>query len=332
GRIAIGAGDNTIRIWNQSNKSNLFDISNLFYGIRSKITSAAWHPEKEGLLAYGTDDGRVGVYNTLASSKPPTMSSTFHNKTVYVVCWGPPLNADSAGYQLYSVGDGVILQHFIGDPGKNALNIVSSIESVNKPQKEKLIRSEMSWKPDYTAFAVGHDNGCVSIYQFPKLKELCQVTASRKLINCTKWHPDTTVESPGGSPCQNWLAFAGNDGPISVVDLSGILATREVPGKSELVKMTEVSCQVSGHIPRTTDMCWSPHHDGKLVSVGYDNVAIVWNMRTSEAMAVFNGHEGRLLTVLWSSIDSDVIMTGGFDGTLRMWRVSQQAGTLPSIT
>ena len=27
----------------------------------------SWHPKKEGLLAYGTDDGRVGIYDTLSN-------------------------------------------------------------------------------------------------------------------------------------------------------------------------------------------------------------------------------------------------------------------------
>ena len=48
----------------------------------------AWHPEKEGLLAYGTDDGRVGIYDVL-SSKAPQISSTYHRATVFGVAWGP---------------------------------------------------------------------------------------------------------------------------------------------------------------------------------------------------------------------------------------------------
>jgi len=27
----------------------------------------SWHPSKENLLAYGTDDGRVGIYDILSS-------------------------------------------------------------------------------------------------------------------------------------------------------------------------------------------------------------------------------------------------------------------------
>ena len=32
------------------------------------LLQLSWHPEKEGLLGYGTDDGRVGVYDLLARS------------------------------------------------------------------------------------------------------------------------------------------------------------------------------------------------------------------------------------------------------------------------
>ena len=31
------------------------------------ILKLSWHPKKEGLLAYGTEDGRVGIYDTLSN-------------------------------------------------------------------------------------------------------------------------------------------------------------------------------------------------------------------------------------------------------------------------
>ena len=33
--------------------------------------------------------------------------------------------------------------------------------------------------------------------------------------------------------------------------------------------------EFAGHTQRVTDICWSPHHDGRLISVGYDAEAIV---------------------------------------------------------
>ena len=31
------------------------------------MTALAWHPEKEGLLAFGTDEGRIGTVDALHS-------------------------------------------------------------------------------------------------------------------------------------------------------------------------------------------------------------------------------------------------------------------------
>ncbi|XP_012945659.1 gem-associated protein 5, partial [Aplysia californica] len=326
GCVAIGAGDNMIRVWNQGKRTNPFDISTHYYGMKSKITTVSWHPQREGLLAYGTEDGRVGVYNLL-SSKYPSMSGTFHNKIVYVVCWAPPLEAGKGGhdFEVYSVGDGIILQHYIGDgeTKRDAVNLVKAIQAVNGEEKEKINRSEISWHSDFTMFAVGCDNGSVTVYSFPRLQRICSVSLHQKLVNCIRWHPQTTGESPHLSPCHSLVAFAGNDSCVTVVDLSQVfLGTAS--GSSSPLREVQAYRQLQGHHQRTTDLCWSPHHDGRMVTVGYDNVAVVWDVRTSAVLACYNQHPGRLLTVLWSNLDPDLIMTGGFDSTFRMWKVSEQ--------
>lgn len=119
GRLAIGVGDSMIRLWNMNNSVNPFDVTVLWQGIKSKVTALAWHPVKEGRLGFGTDDGRVGVFDTL-SNKPPSISSHYHRRTVYVVAWGPACSTVSEEenetlFVIYSVGDGIILSH---DPKK----------------------------------------------------------------------------------------------------------------------------------------------------------------------------------------------------------------------
>ncbi|ELU01058.1 hypothetical protein CAPTEDRAFT_189953 [Capitella teleta] len=88
GCVALGVGDNMIRIWKTDHPDNSLSIQSHWQGIRSKVTALAWHPKKEGKLAYGTDDGRVGIMDTL-SHKSPLISSSYHKHTVYVVAWGP---------------------------------------------------------------------------------------------------------------------------------------------------------------------------------------------------------------------------------------------------
>ncbi|VDI58625.1 gem associated protein 5 [Mytilus galloprovincialis] len=162
GRIALGVGDNMIRVWNLNNSNNPFDVVTLWQGIRSKVTALCWHPKKEGLLAYGTDDGRVGIYDTLAN-KPPSVSSNYHKRTVYVVSWGPQCikteGTSSAAYFLYSIGDGVVMQH---DPYKledEAHDLNKLIEQSNGRKPRVPVRSEISWSPDFSVVAIGNDDG-----------------------------------------------------------------------------------------------------------------------------------------------------------------------------
>jgi hypothetical protein len=48
----------------------------------------AWHPTKERLLAYGTSEGRVGIYD-VSPGKQPILFRPFHHRSVYTLCWGP---------------------------------------------------------------------------------------------------------------------------------------------------------------------------------------------------------------------------------------------------
>ena len=64
---------------------------------------------------------------------------------------------------------------------------------------------------------------------------------------------------------------------------------------------------------------WSPHADGKLVSVSYDCTVQVWDVSadkedgswTGKAVANFAGHGERLFCGIWSPVDPNVIMSGG---------------------
>lgn len=77
------------------------------------IFQISWHPEKENLLAFGTGEGRVGVFDTNVS-KPPILYRQFHRHAVYTLGWGPQPNG-KGGHVLYSCGDGELVYY---DPEK----------------------------------------------------------------------------------------------------------------------------------------------------------------------------------------------------------------------
>jgi len=72
----------------------------------------AFHPQNEGLLAYGTGDGRVGIYNLTRKKNNVTLLKTVLAHPIYRLCWAPLPNTkeiDDSKLALYAVGNGQII-------------------------------------------------------------------------------------------------------------------------------------------------------------------------------------------------------------------------------
>ncbi|XP_070839743.1 gem-associated protein 5 [Chaetodon trifascialis] len=328
GCLALGVGDNMIRVWNTLTTQNQYDTRTFWQGIKSKVTALAWHPKKEGSLSFGTDDGKVGVYDVF-SNKPPQISSSYHRKTVYTLAWGPPVPPMSFGaaggkpsYSLYScAGEGVILQH---DPAKlsgEASDIDKLIRDTNDIKHKLSPHTDLSWKPDGKVVAIGNEDGCIDVYQAPSLKLLCSIQQHHKIINTLRWHH----EHSSLSELHYLLASGSSNATVYVHDLRSVI---ENPPESPVV-LTEPYRSLCGHTAKITGMAWSPHHDARLVTVSYDGTAQVWDVLQAAAVSNYRGHIGYVLSVDWSPVDPDVIWTGGKDFTLQEWRVSKQEFTKP---
>ncbi|XP_042354828.1 gem-associated protein 5 [Plectropomus leopardus] len=328
GCLALGVGDSMIRVWNTLTTQNQYDTRSFWQGIKSKVTALAWHPKKEGSLSFGTDDGKVGIYDVF-SNKPPQISSSYHKKTVYTLAWGPPLPPMSFGaaggktpYSLYScAGEGIILQH---DPSKlsgEATDIDKLIRDTNNIKHKLSPHTDLSWKPDGKVVAIGNEDGCIDVYEAPNLKLLCSIQQHHKIINTLRWHHDHS--SPSELHCL--LASGSSNAIVYVHDLRSII---ENSPESPVV-LTEPYRRLCGHTGKITGMAWSPHHEARLVTVSYDGTAQVWDVLQEAAVSNYRGHVGYLLCVDWSPVDPDVIWTGGKDFTLQEWRVSKQEFTKP---
>ncbi|XP_074527898.1 gem-associated protein 5 [Halichoeres trimaculatus] len=328
GCLALGVGDNMIRVWNTLSTQNQYDTRSFWQGIKSKVTALAWHPKREGSLAFGTDDGKVGIYDVF-SNKPPQISSSYHRKTVYTLAWGPPVPPMSFGvaegkpsYSLYTcAGEGVILQH---DPSKlsgEASDIDRLIRDTNNIKHKLSPHTDLSWKPDGKVVAIGNEDGCIDVYEAPSLKLLCSIQQHHKIINTLRWHPD--LSSP--PELHGLLASGSSNAIVFIHDLRSII---ENPPESPVV-ITEPYRRLSGHTAKITSMAWSPHHEARLVTVSYDGTAQVWDVLQEEALSNYRGHIGYLLSVDWSPTDPDVVWTGGKDFTAQEWNVSKQEFTKP---
>uniref|UniRef100_A0A8C6WLR0 Gem (nuclear organelle) associated protein 5 n=1 Tax=Neogobius melanostomus TaxID=47308 RepID=A0A8C6WLR0_9GOBI len=308
GTLALGVGDNMIRVWN-TQSSNHYDTRSFWQGIKSKVTALAWHPQREGALAFGTDDGKVGIYDVF-SSKP-----RYILKLSITISWSIGSSKGKPAYSLYScAGEGTILQHDPYQLNSEAFNIDKLIKNSNNIQHKLSPHTDLNWKPDGKVVAIGNEDGCIDVYEAPSLRLLCSIQQHHKIINTLRWHH-------GLSPELGCLLASGSSNAIVYVhDLKHVL---ECPGDSAVV-ITEPFRRLSGHTAKITGLSWSHHHDDRLVTVCYDGTAQVWDVLQEAPVCNYRGHHGNLLCVDWSPVDPDVVWTGGKDFTVHEWRVSRQ--------
>ncbi|XP_023568964.1 gem-associated protein 5 isoform X2 [Octodon degus] len=328
GYLAIGVGDGMIRVWNTSSRKNSYDVKNFWQGVKSKVTALCWHPKKEHCLAFGTDDGKVGLYDTF-SNKPPQISSTYHKRTVYTLAWGPPVppmslegEGDRPSFTLYSCGgEGVVFQHNPWKFSGEAFDINKLIRDTNAVKYKLPVHTEISWKADGKFMALGNEDGSIEVFQAPSLKLVCTIQQHHKLLNTMSWHHEH-----GGQPELSYLLASGsNNAVIYVHNLKDVLESDpESP-----VTITEPFRTLSGHTAKITCLAWSPHHDGILVSASYDGTAQVWDTLREQPLHNFRGHRGRLLCVVWSPLDPECIYSGADDFCVYRWLPSAQDHSRP---
>ncbi|XP_014677624.1 PREDICTED: gem-associated protein 5-like, partial [Priapulus caudatus] len=256
GRLAIGAGDCQLRVWSPQSESNAYELQLFWQGIKAKVTAVAWHPSKEGWLAYATEEGRVGIYDVLAS-KPPMISASYHKGTIYTITWGRPCNLSGMWRHLLS-----------------RIFVIGFLSVTHKLP----MRTDLAWKPDFSMVAVGNDDGSVQLFRPTALQLVCTLQVHRKLINCLCWHPQFTHASDEVAPLACWLASGSNESNVVVYDLTELIGTAETETEGAIVAartITECYRQLAGHATRITSLAWSPHVPGRLASVSYDGTAQV---------------------------------------------------------
>ncbi|KAM8972948.1 gem-associated protein 5 isoform 2-T2 [Pelodytes ibericus] len=328
GCLAVGVGDSMIRVWNTLSLVNAYDVKTLWQGIRCKVTALSWHPSKEGSLAFGTDDGKVGIYEVF-SSKPPQVSSTYHKKTVYSLSWGPPLPPVSLGAEgekptcsLYSCGgEGIIYQHNPWKLNSEAHDINKLIRDNNDIKHKLPIHTELSWRLDGLHLAIGNEDGTIEVFRAPRLQLVCTIQQHHKLVNAVRWHHGHSED-----PVLNFLLASGsNNATVYIHSLKGVLeSSSDAP-----VAVTEPFRSLSGHTARVTSLSWSPHHEARLVSASYDGTSQVWDVLQEEPLSNYRGHKGRLLCVQWSPMEPEHVWTGADDFCLHNWIISKQEHSRP---
>ena len=157
----------------------------------------------------------------------------------------------------------------------------------------------VSFSPDGTILATGSLDGSVILWDVEIREQIATLEGHMYGVNSVSFSPDGTI-----------LATGSSDDTIILWDVG----TRE---KIDTLK---------GHRNGVFSVSFSP--DGSILASAWGNNVILWDVKTREQIASLKEHTLRVSSVSFLP-DGSTLASGSFDGTIRLWDVSEWTGPRP---
>lgn len=272
------------------------------------FSSMAWHPEKENCLGFGSNRGKIGLFNTNALNQPSVMLPDFFTTEIHKVQWGPSLT-NSDKWALYAVAESKLICFNVDKPKDDPI-----LYPFNRNESV----SNFSWKPDYTMLAIGSKTGSISLFSKSSV-HLVTIYAQSKIISKIIWHPVAcTTEDLEISPLHNSFATSCTTSVyiynVDKIDIS------EMDQSSDRIEVKQIK---TNHTKAIRDLDWSPHSSGYLVTAGEDGLSFVLNTETQEYLAtLLDNLSSPFTTVLWSPCHQDFILIGCKNESLQIFNLN----------
>lgn len=217
----IGYGDSAIKLWkchqiesgrlgkpgdNKSTlgrRSNFYESTNFWRGLRGQVERIQWHPTTEGMAAYSTEYGHVGIYDVY-NNKNMTFKEYHAVGAAPSLAWAGDLSAvlaktntdgsDTMTDTLITCGGkgGLFLRN-AGHPNQAPIPLTTVLEAINPDlymlleAKTTLIRTAVATNSSFEYMALGNSDGSMEIYSLQTLKVIYSSNHHRKPITCLHW-------------------------------------------------------------------------------------------------------------------------------------------------
>ncbi|KAF2358162.1 WD40 repeat [Trinorchestia longiramus] len=340
--LALGLQEDCVKLVKLNSSPPLRSklISN---GIRGKVLALSWHPKEDGFLLFGTSEGQVGIANVNTGKVTPF--SFFHQRPVYKVEWAPAVLANvypefTKSLCAYSFGDREIAMRNANVPMADPVKLtkVSSLPGQ---------ASEFSFSHDHEYFAIGCQDGSISVYRSSDLAVLVKIVVVRKTIQHLLWKP-TFSPGIGESNTSYVLAVASSDSKICLLDLTNTLpeqsknfddfqvtatkkngsistetieAETDVPSWQPLIVST-CTRELCGHTSRVVYLSFSLCNPNLLASASYDHTCQVWDSISGEQIGNYRAHLSRLYRVEFSPSEPGLLFSFGEENCVHQWKLA----------
>ncbi|GAA6003305.1 hypothetical protein JCM10207_001853 [Rhodosporidiobolus poonsookiae] len=196
------------------------------------------------------------------------------------------LSYSHSGQWLVSGDSSGVLKYF--QPNMNNLQVFQG--------HNEAVR-DCSWAPNDERFVTGGDDGTVKVWNFGAMKEERVLTGHGWDVKAVKWHPT-----------------------------KGLLASGS---KDNLVKFWDPrtgTCLTTlhGHKNTIQALTWSPN--GHLVATASrDQLVKVFDIRAMKELVTLRGHKKEVCSVSFHPTHSDLLVSGGSEGSLLHWSLPDPA-------
>ncbi|GAA5978654.1 hypothetical protein JCM10908_004436 [Rhodotorula pacifica] len=191
-----------------------------------------------------------------------------------------------SGQWLLSADNAGVIKYFQGN-----MNNLQIFQGHNESIRDA------SWAPNDERFVTGADDGVIKIWNFERMKEERVLTGHGWDVKCVKWHPTKGLLASGSKDnlVKFWDPRTGN-----------VLTT------------------LHGHKNTIQALAWSPN--GHMVATASrDQLVKVFDIRAMKEFVTLRGHKKEVCSLVWHPIHSDVLVSGGSEGSILHWSLPDPA-------
>lgn len=154
----------------------------------------------------------------------------------------------------------------------------------------------LSCSPGDIKFASCGDNGAVKIWDWGRGMSELTLSEHSGEVRCVDWHP-----------YRGLVASGGKDGTIKMWD----------------PRQTGSLCTLYNH--KNSVLCCEWNQNGNWLATGSrDYLVKIFDVRMMKETAVYKGHNKEVCSLAWHPVHEEVLVTGGFQGSLIYWMMGHE--------
>ena len=363
--IAMGVGDNTIRVWDVENEEETDGTEEnekrermtvIWKPIQSKVTALCWHPTDGTTLAFGTEDGYVGLVDIVRGASGSSgdqrthVVEAVHLSPVRQLYWDAVSNvvislssrgkmrATSFNVTLFEVNNVTNLDDqmimMAEETEVEVLPVEMEVKVQVKVKEATSVTTSFLYLPTVHQLIVGTKSGDLITYGE---KTLHSDSTSEAVSSKSFWDNDIQVEERTCPHDQTAITSivsteVDEDGVVNIAS-SGGNGSVCVHTLMTTAAVATTTIRMVSFCKKITALSWNNNVDSTgmkmLAGASSDGQVGVWKwsnkVETLQGAIhlIVRGHSEAALCCVWSHLHHDVLFTGGADQTTRAWRIPQ---------